>query len=290
MILSYIFIYIPLCFYFISVCPRDPVIILYLHSTMLLLYRILFQVISLVYLFTFHYASTLSNRFPRHYAGAVHLHSTMLLLYLWISPVSRFQKFIYIPLCFYFIRNDWKWIAHCSLIYIPLCFYFIRVKEAGLSSRAIKFTFHYASTLSPDPPCLMYPQSSFTFHYASTLSDIDTLFEICSISFTFHYASTLSIILPSILSCTLDLHSTMLLLYHGLPAALDLQLCHLHSTMLLLYRGRKTNRKYREQFTFHYASTLSSDPAARVPTAVFIYIPLCFYFIRSFLSSAWLHC
>ena len=76
----------------------------HLHSIMLLLYRYTPVVCAYaVSLFTFHYASTLSN---------------------WSASEKIFCIEIYIPLCFYFIdlENFW-WIL--SFIYIPLCFYFI---------------------------------------------------------------------------------------------------------------------------------------------------------------------
>ena len=121
-------IYIPLCFYFIG-NPR--------------------QLISISALFTFHYASTLSNseydiphriaKFTFHYASTLsrhiissfdeilHLHSTMLLLY---------------PSGFVTVAADQN-----------------------------LFTFHYASTLSTNLSASGLQDSIFTFHYASTLSE-----------------------------------------------------------------------------------------------------------------------
>ena len=79
----------------------------------------------------------------------------------------------------------------CRFIYIPLCFYFIGV-HAGYRMHEGKFTFHYASTLSITTPfgeekvvqiyiplcfyfiedgrLIVLPCKVFTFHYASTLS------------------------------------------------------------------------------------------------------------------------
>ena len=94
--------------------------------------------------FTFHYASTLSDL-------------EMLL--------REEQKFIYIPLCFYFIDNS---------------------HDAGLYNAL--FTFHYASTLSIQSIWKRYWSGLFTFHYASTLSianatfngaDVDIYIPLC---------------------------------------------------------------------------------------------------------------
>ena len=93
---------------------------------MLLLYRYIdihHKILPTV--FTFHYASTLSD-----------------------NNCNRCkEKYIYIPLCFYFIlrRIAAKDIDTC--IYIPLCFYFIGGKQES-ASKNTQFTFHYASTLS----------------------------------------------------------------------------------------------------------------------------------------------
>ena len=58
----------------------------------------------------------------------------------------------------------------------------------------------------------------------------------------------------------IHLHSTMLLLYRYLPIYQPCIHSHLHSTMLLLYRGCVgTGSGEADPFTFHYASTLSSQ-------------------------------
>ena len=79
--------------------------------------------------------------------GQHYLHSTMLLLYR--------RKTLIIP------EGIW--------IYIPLCFYFIQ-GGSGSAAGWILFTFHYASTLSPDVSRPGDWSPIFTFHYASTLS------------------------------------------------------------------------------------------------------------------------
>ena len=121
------YIYIPLCFYFILHESSDGSGTLYLHSTMLLLYRkqrlkqksvqleiyiplcfyfIMIESYTLILSsgFTFHYASTLSGRKDRSNDGYTDLHSTMLLLYPQRNYVHLLYYSIYIPLCFYFIR------------------------------------------------------------------------------------------------------------------------------------------------------------------------------------------
>ena len=74
-------IYIPLCFYFILTYIPHSLVLLHLHSTMLLLYRIRSIYPGYSYIFTFHYASTLSPQ----------------------VLICKDQLLIYIPLCFYFI-------------------------------------------------------------------------------------------------------------------------------------------------------------------------------------------
>ena len=149
---------------------KNPVLLLNLHSTMLLLYRIWYIIsVSGADQFTFHYASTLSNApmivclnlfiFTFHYASTLsadcqnafnaqqNLHSTMLLLYLYEHPNA-------------------------------ICSY--------------SFTFHYASTLSCSAGYRTECRTQFTFHYASTLSLLRRFIVHAGCIFTFHYASTLS--------------------------------------------------------------------------------------------------
>ena len=144
-------------------------------------------------------------------------------------------------------------------IYIPLCFYFIGYIRAKLS---------------------------------------------VAIAFTFHYASTLSLVKMSPQGFRLYLHSTMLLLYPDNAVPVTAPNYHLHSTMLLLYRRRvRTTFLLRSTFTFHYASTLSKSCREWEEKRLFylhstmlllyrrhgnivssrscIYIPLCFYFIKT---------
>ena len=66
--------------------------------------------------------------------------------------------------------------------------------------------------------------------------------------------------------------------YH--PADLLFHLSDLHSTMLLLYQSLLYSSLFSfTSFTFHYASTLSQI-IPQCLNLLFIYIPLCFYFIE----------
>ena len=141
-------------------------------------------------------------------------------------------------------------------IYIPLCFYFIS-KSRACSSVLIRFTFHYASTLSmiqyysQKDVSLIYIPLCFYFIwvYGNAWVYGDAIYiplcfyfiemkapkNLYNSLFTFHYASTLSMWMPE--ACP-----------------------------------------QQTAFTFHYASTLSNTVnLSECPNV--IYIPLCFYFI-----------
>ena len=122
-----LYLYIPLCFYYILL-PAGVVYTTYvtLHSTMLLLYLdsyCRFRLPSVLYIplcfyyistlppavtnnatFTFHYASTISMVYGDIFHDSYTLHSTMLLLYLGSCCRFRRPSVLYIPLCFYYIR------------------------------------------------------------------------------------------------------------------------------------------------------------------------------------------
>ena len=119
-------IYIPLCFYFIriSLCAQDVGLRFTFHYASTLSMDDI-KLKPCPFWFTFHYASTLSKKRPMH------------------LPVT----FIYIPLCFYFIKGD-----------------ILEIEEYH------PFTFHYASTLSTVVASASTSLMIFTFHYASTLS------------------------------------------------------------------------------------------------------------------------
>ena len=142
-------IYIPLCFYFIPKISIKRIAQLYLHSTMLLLYRgclrnltaLNFHIyIPLCFYFISILLLSLSTIF--------YLHSTMLLLYLLRDHIIE----SYLPdlhstmLLLYRIIFSSIWL--CFTIYIPLCFYFIPARSVGDTCPQNTFTFHYASTLS----------------------------------------------------------------------------------------------------------------------------------------------
>ena len=157
-----LYLYIPLCFYYILL-PAGVVYTTYvtLHSTMLLLYLdsyCRFRLPSVLYIplcfyyistlppavtnnatFTFHYASTISVVAFNGFSQGVPLHSTMLLLYLWSTVISSMIAILYIPLCFYYI------LAHAVGFAVPPF-----------------FTFHYASTISVTPH---FEQASLTILY-----------------------------------------------------------------------------------------------------------------------------
>ena len=97
--------------------------------------------------FTFHYASTLSPGCSIAVTGVSNLHSTMLLLYRRSGRTGCCIRFIYIPLCFYFICASICSVRRRLCIYIPLCFYFI-LPASSIPPESHQFTFHYASTLS----------------------------------------------------------------------------------------------------------------------------------------------
>ena len=290
-----------LLLYLLCNCKYDLRII-DLHSTMLLLYLILhapFRAVWLIYIplcfyfilpgtvisstlssFTFHYASTLSNnvhvligsfgKFTFHYASTLSdcsdlergtkvsdLHSTMLLLY---------------P-------------GYC-------------LQPAWWSS----FTFHYASTLSRTTLSGAPWNPAFTFHYASTLSrDTGTSYQ-AEAAFTFHYASTLSQIDYASGRGNRDLHSTMLLLYrveihlYRISSCIYIPLCfyfipfavcmikrlvsNLHSTMLLLYPVISAEvMRYMRNDLHSTMLLLYLISTKLIASVLYIYIPLCFYFI-----------
>ena len=229
-------IYIPLCFYFIDTKSYfGNMIVLHLHSTMLLLYL------------------------RSGCDGMAKIRIYIPLCFYFIRPQVLqvpSPQVIYIPLCFYFIKVVRPIQPVDNVIYIPLCFYFIEDVTSNAFTYVI-FTFHYASTLSEYPIQRLFPgmwiyiplcfyfiwvyepapqkDDEFTFHYASTLSSSPPPPLSGTSAFTFHYASTLSVWQNQSARIKRNLHSTMLLLYHGLPGIRTSGIQNLHSTMLLLY-------------------------------------------------------
>ena len=166
-----LYLYIPLCFYYILL-PAGVVYTTYvtLHSTMLLLYLdsyCRFRLPSVLYIplcfyyistlppavtnnatFTFHYASTISMVYGDIFHDSYTLHSTMLLLYLGSCCRFRRPSVLYIPLCFYYIRYTAFWTSvpdyplHSTMLLLyPLA-------TVVLIVLVTIFTFHYASTIS----------------------------------------------------------------------------------------------------------------------------------------------
>ena len=108
------------------------------------------------------------------------------------------------------------------------------------------------------PPGIVEFFYHFTFHYASTISLSPADSPGWERAFTFHYASTISCSSEGLMSLFSPLHSTMLLLY---PA----------------YNGKGA---YTNNFTFHYASTISYQVYFPLVLRIWLYIPLCFYYIE----------
>ena len=163
-------IYIPLCFYFIRM--------MYLHRLP-------------PPPFTFHYASTLSNGLLSRSHSLHHLHSIMLLLYLRSCSGHLFIRWIYIPLCFYFIPEGQQ-----DILDKPL------------------FTFHYASTLSRavrDHPHNSTIYIPLCFYFIGDGADVRLLLLPIYIPLCFYFIS----VSPTSLAIFLNLHSIMLLLYHN---------------------------------------------------------------------------
>ena len=126
------------------------------------------------------------------------------------------------------------------------------------------FTFHYASTLSV--PEDLARQYRLYLHSTMLLLYLNTICVFASTSpiFTFHYASTLSAI--ALVAPAIQNLIYIPLCFYFILQALDAmrEMSNLHSTMLLLYRGRRFERISSDQFTFHYASTLSPYSESRI--------------------------
>ena len=83
---------------------------------------------------------------PLIFCSNTDLHSIMLLLYR-TAALSRLPKW---PFTFHYastLSGTAEFVEPLKYIYIPLCFYFINY-TAKTSMRKVEFTFHYASTLS----------------------------------------------------------------------------------------------------------------------------------------------
>ena len=124
-------IYIPLCFYFIQTAfGMNYIRNFHLHSIMLLLYRTAtLREDDIGLLFTFHYASTLSQ--PDIVCdGHFYIYIPLCFYFIINYNMACIRTiFIYIPLCFYFIKLLKDCMTTVGFIYIPLCFYFIKMTE-----------------------------------------------------------------------------------------------------------------------------------------------------------------
>ena len=148
------------------------------------------------FVFTFHYASTLSKQSLEKSTDDYNLHSIMLLLYQESKIRYRIIKF--------------------NLHSIMLLLY--RSPSQNIIPLYTLFTFHYASTLSLHKGSPSVLHSQFTFHYASTLSQ--------HMPFQYHLHLHLHSIMlllyqvsgPAAGPNISYLHSIMLLLYRKRPS------------------------------------------------------------------------
>ena len=155
---SFILIYIPLCFYFISKA-------LNLSTSQ--------------NIFTFHYASTLS-RF-QHFLRWRHnnLHSTMLLLYPFLVGVSLLV-FLHLHSTMLLLYRMSARVANTTGRYLHSTMLLLYPFHFWLLCHHCGFTFHYASTLSFPYSFIELTCYKFTFHYASTLSPLTKIQGCCT--------------------------------------------------------------------------------------------------------------
>ena len=274
-------IYIPLCFYFIDIgeWPSCNISLIYIP---LCFYFIEDGSIGKMqyYVFTFHYASTLSGirtvvlfvgssiyiplcfyfipRGSRHLCLTMkYLHSTMLLLYRWRLLVVISPCPIYIPLCFYFIRNfrksaELSLYLHSTMLLLYLCFLTFRIAVWSYLHSTMLLLYLHCICMIIDQHIIYIP---LCFYFITKL----LVGNSASLTlFTFHYASTLS----NVLCTSIALISAFTF--------------HYAST---LSKTQALEAPASAPFTFHYASTLSYLLFCRSHCLGFIYIPLCFYFI-----------
>ena len=229
------------------------------------------------------------------------LHSTMLLLYLrnFSQPFCLFRRFT-----FHYASTLSRWWRGCTvrllLIYIPLCFYFIgkggtsMTGDMDLHSTMLLLYRRRGSYLCRH---IRHLHSTMLLLYQTTTTlSVGTM--IIYIPLCFYFISTAEYQISRLMQ---NLHSTMLLLYQVIGIDLGITTLHLHSTMLLLYQPSSLYVfRVRDEFTFHYASTLSvfrknmlsihlnlhstmlllyRRCGERMLRRKQIYIPLCFYFI-----------
>ena len=229
-----------------------------LHSTMLLLY--------------------LMNIFERT-PDKPTLHSTVLLLYLSHSCVLHYFNRLYIPLCFYYIRDTTLSLTlptslHSTmlLLYLPseeglfVIYYplhstmlLLYLKDGyRITTNKILYIplcFYYIT----DGSTTTYTVTNFTFHYASTISVWWYNGNWYYADFTFHYASTISKF-----EHTERTHGNIFTFHYASTISKDIMIDYI----------------FQYCFTFHYASTISVFRPTRFRRVTTLYIPLCFYYIR----------
>ena len=131
-----------------SSAVENPELIAYLHSTMVLLIRILFSSHPPEWQ---HLHSTMvlliQNFNDSTFAPVIYLHSTMVLLI--HSSLSNLlhSKQIYIPLWFYLYRSFNSFIALCHNLHSTMVL-LIRIL-VRCDTALCSFTFHYGSTYTP---------------------------------------------------------------------------------------------------------------------------------------------
>ena len=165
--------------------------ILYLHSTMLLLYQQALAVKGLYKNIYIPLCFYFIQRLPRLCLPIQYLHSTMLLLYRFGTYLYSAPYSIYIPLCFYFIR-DFQSRFPCDLIYLHstmLLLYLLRFRLSTACSSNLHSTmlllYRSRCSLCVDRKDIYIP---LCFYFIL----IKFLRKLACVEFTFHYASTLS--------------------------------------------------------------------------------------------------
>ena len=230
---------------------------------MLLLYRVRYILNPIMSIFTFHYASTVSYAGSVYYKRYIHLHSIMLLLYLGFPNSLTFSTIIYIPLCFYCIWSDkFPGIFYTNLHSIMLLLYHGQPQSTDISDA---YLHSIMLLLYPGSGIIKSGAVRFTFHYASTVStiwnrlmaDLQNLHSIMLLLYRIYFLRRLK--------DQLHLHSIMLLLYllrfwiaFSLHAQFTFHYASTVSYKMRIFSGILST------FTFHYASTVSNHVIDRI--------------------------
>ena len=226
-----------------------------LHSILLLLYPQIGAYSSGVYIFTFHYASTLSacllwrdhmhihlhsillllyrvwrRSAGKHYAN---LHSTMLPLYPNIAVLWKIANSIYIPLCFYFIQERLWQCSHISYLHSTMLLLYHILNTIFFYCFFIYIPLCFYFIWSGTPRSFL--QGTFTFHYASTLSkswNSGQCSDVIYIPLCFYFITVAPLLISILVKFTFHYAST-------------------------LSANGSCYSQASYKFTFHYASTLS---------------------------------